>query len=55
MTDRSRKAAPQVARSVSKREANRVAAAKVYVAASQRTGDPVPEWIQALARQPSQN
>ncbi|GAB3496694.1 hypothetical protein [Flexivirga sp.] len=40
-------------RYVSKKEANRAAAARVYIAASKKAGRPVPPSVQRLAAQGS--
>lgn len=40
-------------RVMSKKEANRIAAAKVYIAAMKKAGEEVPDWIHKLAQQGS--
>lgn len=40
-------------RILSKKAANRAAAAKAYVAAMKKAGEEVPEWVKKLAKQAS--
>lgn len=40
-------------RALSKKAANRIAAAKAYVVAMKKAGEEVPEWVQELAKQGS--
>lgn len=40
-------------RTVSKKAAARIAAAKAYVVAMKKAGEEVPEWVQELAKQRS--
>lgn len=47
--DTDSKNAPR-SRILSKKDANRIAAAKAYVLAMKKVGEEVPEWIQELAK-----
>lgn len=40
-------------RTLSKKAANRIAAAKAYVVAMKKAGEDVPRWVQELAKQGS--